>query len=128
MEKSKLNIAIAGCGKVAHLHAKAIQEIENVHLVAAWSRSKETVMKFARDYNILAYRDIPLMIEETEVDLVIICTPHPFHLTPCIESAESGAHVLVEKPLASTLEDCDRMIDTCRKNNVNLGDQPKALV
>ena len=121
MKKLKLNIAIAGCGKVAHLHAKAIQEIEHVNLVAAWSRSKETVMKFARDYNILAYRDIPLMIEETEIDLVIICTPHPFHVKPCIEAAESGAHVLVEKPLASTLEDCDLMIEACRKNKVKLG-------
>ncbi len=121
MKKDKLNIAIAGCGKVARLHAKAIGQIDNIRLVAAWSRSKESVMKFAREFNILAYHDLSLMVEENEIDIVIVCTPHPFHVQPCVEAAGSGANVLVEKPLASSLEDCDTMIHSCKENNVKLG-------
>jgi len=121
MKKQKLNIAIAGCGKVAHLHAKAIQQIDNVSLKAAWSRSHESVVKFAEQYSIKPYQDIAQMVTENEIDIVIVCTPHPFHLQPTVAAAAAGAHILVEKPLASTLEDCDLMIDACKKNNVKLG-------
>lgn len=121
MNKSHLNIAIAGCGKVAHLHAKAIDQIENVSLIAAWSRTYGSAVNFAEQYDIGAYHDIPYMVKNNDVDLVIICTPHPFHLEPCIQAAEAGANVLVEKPLAASLEDCDKMIEVCKKNNVKLG-------
>ncbi len=121
MKKSTINIAIAGCGKVAHLHAKAINQIHNVCLLAAWSRSKASAEKFADQYNIKAYLDISQMVENHQIDLVIVCTPHPFHREVCVAAAQSGAHVLVEKPLASNLEDCDIMIDTCKQNHVTLG-------
>ena len=61
------------------------------------------------------------MITEASIDLVIVCTPHPFHKKPCIEAARAGAHVLVEKPLASSLEDCDAMIGACNEAGVKLG-------
>ncbi len=121
MSKSCLNIAIAGCGKVAHLHARAIEQIENVSLKAAWSRTYGSAVNFAEQYDIGAYHDIPYMVMNNDIDVVIICTPHPFHLEPCVQAAEAGANVLVEKPLASTLEDCDKMIEVCKKNKVKLG-------
>lgn len=121
MNKSILNIAIAGCGKVAHLHAKAIHQIENLSLMAAWSRTYGSAVNFAEQYDIGAYHDIPYMVKNNDIDIVIICTPHPFHLEPCIQAAEAGASVLVEKPLAASLEDCDKMIEVCKKNNVKLG-------
>jgi UDP-N-acetyl-2-amino-2-deoxyglucuronate dehydrogenase len=121
MTKTNLKIAIAGCGKVAHLHAKAIEQSENIELVAAWSRRFESAKKFAGEYNILPYRDITQMVVDNKIDIVVVCTPHPYHLQPCIYAANAGAHVLVEKPLASNLEDCDSMIQTCEENNVKLG-------
>lgn len=121
MKPRNLNIAIAGCGKVAHLHARAIGQIESVSLQAAWSRSRESAAKFAKQYNIEPYDDISRMVKENRIDIVIVCTPHPFHRQPCIAAALSGANVLVEKPLASSLEDCDRMIQACRENHVKLG-------
>lgn len=121
MPEKHLNIAIAGCGKVAHLHAKAIENIKNVSLRAAWSRSKASAKKFANEYNVEACMDIPAMIKRYDIGLVIVCTPHPFHFEPCVLSAEAGAHVLVEKPLASTLGDCDAMIEACRNKGVKLG-------
>jgi UDP-N-acetyl-2-amino-2-deoxyglucuronate dehydrogenase len=48
MEKNKFNIAILGCGKVAHLHAKAIENLPNAKLAAVWSRTKKTADEFAR--------------------------------------------------------------------------------
>ena len=50
-----------------------------------------------------------------------VCTPHPFHCELLVEAARAGANVLVEKPLASSLEDCDLMIDACKQAGVKLG-------
>lgn len=121
MSEKPLKIAIAGCGKVAHLHAKASEQADNVTLVAAWSRRYASAQRFASEYAIRPCRKISKMVTEYQVDLVIICTPHPFHLDPCVEAAKAGAHILVEKPLASTLEDCDTMIEACKAHNVKLG-------
>lgn len=115
------NISIAGCGKVAHLHAKAIQEIPFARLAGVWSRTPESAEKFALNYKTKPYGDISGMVDENHTDLVIVCTPHPFHKSPALEAARAGASVLVEKPLASDLYDCDEMIKACRKNNVKLG-------
>lgn len=119
--KPKFNIAILGCGKVAHLHAKAIKNRPNANLTAVWSRTTETAQKFAEQYNTTAFVSISEMIKKASVDLAIVCTPHPFHREPTIEAAKAGAHVLVEKPLASTLEDCDAMINACNAAGVKLG-------
>jgi len=121
MKKKIYNISIAGCGKVAHLHAKAIKNIENARLKGVWSRTPETARQFASLYNTRAYGDIGHMVVENETDLVIVCTPHPFHRQPAVEAAAAGAHVLVEKPLAADLHDCDAIINACRTRYVKLG-------
>jgi len=115
------NVAIAGCGKVAHLHAKALANIPGAGLSGVWSRTFTTAADFAAKYGTTPYRDIKTMVKERKVDLVIVCTPHPFHRQPAVEAAEAGASVLVEKPLASNLYDCDLVINACRKAGVKLG-------
>lgn len=121
MSQRKFNISIAGCGKVAHLHAKAVQKIENAELTGVWSRSWKSAQEFADTYHTRPYSEIGKMVSENHTDLVIVCTPHPFHREPAIQAAGAGAHVLVEKPLASHLHDCDEIIDTCKRNRVKLG-------
>ena len=90
-------------------------------LRAAWSRNHASAKNFARQYGITACEDISVMVKNHAIDLVIVCTPHPFHRDPTMLAAQAGAHVLVEKPLASTLEDCDMMLEACRKHNVKIG-------
>ena len=132
-------IAIIGCGKVAHLHAKAVGNLPGATLAAVWSRTPDSARKFAEIYGAKhyvaspaeaedssasagnPYRGIETMIHENGIDLVIVCNPHPFHRDVTIAAARAGAGVLVEKPLASTLEDCDAMIAACREAGVRLG-------
>jgi predicted dehydrogenase len=121
MGKRIFNISIAGCGKVAHLHANAVRSIPNARLTGVWSRTPKTAEDFARKYNTLSYKTIYQMVKENNTDLVIVCTPHMFHRQPAVEAAEAGSNVLVEKPLASDLQACDDIIAACRKNNVKLG-------
>ncbi|MDR1895893.1 MAG: Gfo/Idh/MocA family oxidoreductase [Prevotellaceae bacterium] len=114
-------IAIIGCGKVAHLHAQAIGNLPHATLAAVWSRTPESAGKFAAAYGVKACSSITAMIRENNIDLVIVCNPHPFHKDVTLEAARAGANVLVEKPLASTLEDSDAMIEACRAAGVRLG-------
>jgi UDP-N-acetyl-2-amino-2-deoxyglucuronate dehydrogenase len=115
------NIAILGCGKVAHLHAKAILNLPNAKLAGVWSRSQSTAEKFASEYYVQFYTEIEVLVKQEKIDLAIICTPHPFHLEPAKKAAKAGAHILVEKPLASTLEDSDKIIEACKNARVKLG-------
>jgi UDP-N-acetyl-2-amino-2-deoxyglucuronate dehydrogenase len=121
MEKHKFNVAILGCGKVAHLHAQAIQNLPNASLSAVWSRTRKAADDFAEQYRTRSFQYISEMINQAKIDLVIVCTPHPFHREPAVEAAQAGAHILVEKPLASTLKDCDAIISACKNAGIKLG-------
>lgn len=121
MTTPKYNVAILGCGKVAHLHAKALCNLSQATLAGVWSRTKQTAENFAAQYNTEAFEDIEILIKNKAIHLAIVCTPHPYHRDPVITAAKAGANVLVEKPLASTLEDSDAIISACKKANVKLG-------
>ena len=115
------NISIAGCGKVAHIHARAIKNIPNARLAGVWSRTADTAKSFASAWKTKPFSSIKQMVLENESDLVIVCTPHPFHRHPAVEAAEAGANLLVEKPLASDLQDCDAIINACKIRYGKLG-------
>jgi UDP-N-acetyl-2-amino-2-deoxyglucuronate dehydrogenase len=115
------NISIAGCSRVAHLHAKAISCIPNAKLTGIWSRTPVKAHDFASLYKTRAYPDISSMVSDNKSDLVIVCNAHPYHVQAAKEAARSGANVLVEKPLASDLQDCDDIIAVCKERHVRLG-------
>lgn len=114
-----MNIAIIGPAKVAHLHAKAAQQAGN--LVAVYGRNRERAEAFAAQYGIQAYTDIAEMIAREQVDVCVVCTPHPAHREVTVPALEAGAHVLVEKPLAASVDDCDAMIEAAKRANRFLG-------
>jgi predicted dehydrogenase len=111
---------IIGCGKVAHLHAKALQNLSDSDFTAVFSRTLDKAKAFAESYGVRGYDNITEMIKTEGLQVVIICTPHPNHLSPTLEALEAGAHVIVEKPLASTLEDCDAMIKSAEIHHKKL--------
>ena len=121
MTEKIYNISIAGCSKVAHLHAKAIGNISNARLSGVWNRTYAKAEDFAAQYKTRPYKDVTAMVKENKSDLVIVCNAHPYHKHPAVEAAMAGANVLVEKPLASGLKDCDDIINACKTNRVKHG-------
>ena len=117
----KLRTAIVGPGKVAHIHAKNIKNAKLGEFVAVCGRTLEKVKAFASHYDVEAYNDLEYMIKKENIQVLLVCTPHPYHRDSVVKAAELGVHCLIEKPLASTLDDCDAMIEAAGKNNVNLG-------
>jgi len=114
----KIKTAVIGCGKVGHFHARAFQACENSELVACWGRNLEKTEAFAAQYGIKAYTDLKKMVEESGVEAVSICTPHPNHAKLAVECCKLGLHVAIEKPLAASLEDCDAIIAAAKENGV----------
>ena len=117
----KLKTGIIGCGKVGDFHAKAYAQLENSEFTAVCDANLERAKAFAARYNVHAYSDIAEMIQKEHLDVVSVCTPHPIHCDPAVTAAENGCNVLIEKPLASSLADCDRIIEAGDKNHVTIG-------
>lgn len=116
-----INVAIIGCAKIAHLHAKAILQIPELSFKAVWSRTPESAQKFVDEYGVKSYASITEMIKAENIQMAVICTAHPYHADPAIQAMEAGAHVLIEKPLASTLQDCDRIIEASHRTGRKTG-------
>ncbi len=116
-----LRTAVVGCGKVGHLHAKALSRLPDSEFVAACDTDLERARQFAAGYHVEAYHDVKEMITTSRVEALTVCTPHPVHAAPAVEAANAGVHVLIEKPLAASLEDCDAIIDAGKRNQVRIG-------
>ncbi len=117
----KVKIAIIGCGKVSDLHAEALAKTAEAHFAAVYSRTPEKAERYGAKYGVQGFSDIYEMIGSAGIEAVIICTPHPAHRNAAVIAAEAGVHVLVEKPLASSLQDCDDILAAARNANVKIG-------
>jgi len=111
---SILKFAIVGCGRIAKRHALHIQSVGVLKAVCDLDFSK--ALELALIYNAKAYRSIEdLLKSETDLDIVSVCTPNGYHAQHAIQVMESGFHVLVEKPMALTVDECNNMITTSKK-------------
>lgn len=115
-----MNFAIVGCGFIAKKHAKAIQKVNGANLVAVCDRIPETMNFYEKEYNAKPYTDLDEMITKEDIDVVCICTPSGLHAPLSVQVAEAKKHIVLEKPIAMTLEDTDKIIEACQKNNVKL--------
>jgi len=119
--KLPLRTALVGCGKVGSIHARALASLPESDFVAACDADPGRAESFARDHGARPYSDLGRMLAEARPDAVVLATPHPLHAAAAIEAMEAGAHVLVEKPLASTLADSDAMLHAAARAGVVLG-------
>lgn len=115
-----IRVAIVGCGKAGHMHAEALLNIKECSLISASSRNQQKADEFAAVYKIKGYANVQEMIQKEKIDVAVICTPHPNH-TIAVTAMKAGAHVLIEKPLASTLKDCDEIINAAEQYNKKAG-------
>lgn len=117
---TKVKFGIAGCGHIARRHAEAILKLPQAELAAAYDVAPQALQSFTRSYGVEGYRDYEEMLGRKELDVIIVCTPSGLHAEMGVMAAQSGKHVVVEKPMALTLESADRLIDACEKEGVLL--------
>jgi predicted dehydrogenase len=117
---SRVRTALLGCGKVGQIHAAALSTLAESEFVAVCDAQGERAQAFANRFGTRAYTDYRDMLSEGRVQALVIGTPHPLHAAPTICAAEAGVHVLVEKPLAASLHDCDAMLEAARRAGTTL--------
>ena len=106
---------------MADIHASALAVLEESDFRAVCNRTPEKAIRLAGNYNVKAYTDIEEMIVSEKLEVVINGVPHPYHAETTVASMKAGAHVLVEKPLASSLEDCDTIIKKSEETGLLVG-------
>ncbi|MCM8768964.1 MAG: Gfo/Idh/MocA family oxidoreductase [Candidatus Omnitrophica bacterium] len=117
------NIAVIGAGKFGTNLLNTFAQLERqgrCHLVAICDINPETLKTQSEKYRVNGYLDYREMLTKEKIDGVAIATPDPFHREPALYAAHLGKHILVEKPMDTTVEGCLEMIEACNKNNVLL--------
>lgn len=117
-----LRFAIVGCGRIGKRHAELLASgsISGANLVAVCDLNEERASAFSTDYGCPSFMTINEMIMGSKPDVVVICTPSGDHAASAITAAQLGCNIVVEKPMALTLVDADRMILACAENQVKL--------
>jgi UDP-N-acetyl-2-amino-2-deoxyglucuronate dehydrogenase len=118
---TRVRTGLVGCGKVGQIHAAALRRLPESDFVAVCDSDSARAAAFAERHGARPFTDVGAMLRDAGVEAVVIGTPHPLHAAPAIAAAEAGAHVLVEKPLAASLADCDAMLAAARRAGVRLG-------
>lgn len=122
MSSAPLRFAIIGSQFQADIHAASLRMIPDAaELVAVASPTAGHAAELARRYSIpRVYTDYRELLNDPEVDIITITAPNRLHHRMTLEIAAAGKHVVCEKPMAMTLDECDEMIDVCRRNGVLL--------
>lgn len=116
----QLKLGVIGAGFMGGLHARTIAESAGARLQAVADPDADRAAELAASFGAVAYPDYGRMLEVEQLDAVVVCTPETLHREPVIAAAERGCAVLVEKPIAASLEDADAMIDACQRRGVPL--------
>lgn len=111
-----IKFAIIGCGRIAERHAKHMAA--NGKLVAVCDIDENKAKYLAEQYKANYYTSVSrLLNEEKELNVVAICTPNGLHAEHAIEALNAGLHVICEKPMATNVQDCGKMINVSLKMN-----------
>jgi phthalate 4,5-cis-dihydrodiol dehydrogenase len=115
----KLRLGVAGLGRAFALMSGALRDAR-VEVVAGADPRPEALKRFAKDYRARGYATVEELCADPAVEVVYIATPHALHAPHARLAAAAGKHLLVEKPMALSLEDCGSMIQAARKAGVVL--------
>ena len=120
----QLGFALVGCGRIAQKYSEifSLKQIPAARLVAVCDKVKARAEKLAARHSVPAYTDFHRMMSERNADIDIVCllTESGYHAPHTVELAAYGKHIVVEKPMALTLEGADRMIAACDAAGVKL--------
>jgi predicted dehydrogenase len=120
-----VRIGIIGTGGIARSrHLPAYSELDTAELTAICDVSQESVDLAGEKFNVSPenrYTDYRELLKRDDIDAVDVCTPNQVRLEPVLAACEAGKHVLVQKPMARSIEEANQMIDAAKRAGVTLG-------
>lgn len=112
-----IKIGVIGCGKIAQVrHLPEYQANPNVEICGLFDQNLERARELADAYGAKAYETLDALLADPQIDAVSVCTANNTHADISVMALNAGKHVLCEKPMATTLEDCERMVLAAEKN------------
>ena len=105
-----LPVALIGAGGIAQAHLRAISQLQQIEAVAVMDTNPQSLQAIVTQYRLRPYDNLEAVLNDPQVEAVHVCTPHYLHAEQVVTAAQAGKHVLVEKPMALSVADCDRMI------------------
>ena len=117
-----LNFALVGCGRISKRHSEllGLRQIRNAKLVAVCDVVEEKAEKIAQKFSVPHFIDMHTMMRSVAIDVVVVLTESGNHAKHVVALAPYGKHMMVEKPMALTLDDADAMIRACDESGVKL--------
>ncbi len=113
-----LRLGIIGAGSVARRHMPALRRAGQFQLAAVCDIDEAAARKFAVDAAV--YTDAHRLLHDAAIDAVDICTPHDRHADLAVAAAQAGKHILLEKPMACSIDDCRRIVAAAEAAGVTL--------
>lgn len=111
-----VRIGLVGCGSFGTEHLRAFRKIINAKVVALYDPDTNLAQKRAQEFNIPRICDsLDELCHQSDIDAVDVVTPEHLHTEPVIKALKAGKHVFVEKPLATTVKDCEKMIAVAKE-------------
>jgi predicted dehydrogenase len=116
-----IRVAIVGCGRISDLHQMGYRGREDAMIVAVCDTSKTRAKSKAKEWGVeKVYTDYRQVLEDKEVDVVELLTPHHLHCRMAVQAARAGKHISVQKPMALSAAEADEMIAAADKAGVRL--------
>lgn len=115
-----LKAAVIGVGSIGQNHARVYREMDGAQLVGVADANAGSAAKIGNRLNVPFYTDVNKLLEEQKPDLVSISVPTSLHFSVGMDMIKRGLHVLVEKPITSTLEQAEELCDAAKKQGVML--------
>jgi len=113
-------IALVGCGRISRNHVEAISRVDGLELVAVSDVDEMRAKAISDPLGIPSFTSYEEMLDEVECDVVTICTPSGFHAVQGVLAANTGHHVVTEKPMAISLKEADELVHACDEAKVHL--------
>ena len=110
-----LKFALVGCGRIAKRHSELLgnAQIKGAGLVAVCDIVEEKTSKLGAQFSVPCFTDFHEMMQKVDIDVVVVLTESGKHAEHVVALASYGKHIIVEKPMALTLDDADAMIKAC---------------
>jgi predicted dehydrogenase len=117
-----LNFALVGCGRIAKRHSEllGLNQIDGARLVSVCDIEYSKAKVIGERFNVSSYKDFDEMMENENIDVVAVLTPSGLHANHVVSLSKYGKDIMVEKPMALTLDDADAMIEACDRNGCRL--------
>jgi phthalate 4,5-cis-dihydrodiol dehydrogenase len=120
MDSKPIGLGIAGLGMAGAVMVHAAAAHPDFVLKAGADPHRAPREAFAVDHNARTYEDVKMLVKDPAVQVVYIATPHQFHAEHAMLAAQNGKHIILEKPMALTLADCDAIIAAVERHKVHL--------